>query len=305
MPEYVGIDVAKATVTICIEPEGRQQTLANTAEQHQALVGLLAGQCPERILLEATGGYERPLYRALHQAGLPVVRVHPRRIRALARALGLKAKTDPIDAALLARAARLLEPPVRPLPPPEVEALRALVDLRRQLVRQRDDARRRLQQASLPAVIEIQHRLIQHLETEVKALDRQLRSLLQILPDPLAPAPGLGPVLRATLAAYLPELGTLDHRQITALVGLAPYNRDSGAHQRRRHIHGGRAQLRRVLYMATWASIRAGSVLAQRYQDLIARGKPAKVAIVACMRKFLCMLNAMARDHAPWQPRTA
>jgi transposase len=304
MSGYVGIDIAKRSFTICIEPEGWLQTLANSPSGHQQLVALLRERAPDKILLEASGGYERSLYRALHQAGLPVVRVQPRRIRALARALGLLAKTDPLDAALLARAARLLEAPVRPLPAPQVEALRALVDLRQQLVGQRDDHRRRLQQAISPTVSAVLEHLIQVLQTEIRALDGQLQLAIQSLPAPLQPAPGLGPVLRATLAAHLPELGTLDHRQIAALVGLAPYNQDSGERQGRRAIHSGRATIRRVLYMATWASIRAGSVLRQRYETLIARGKPKKLAIVACMRKFLTMLNAMARDQAPWQPRT-
>lgn len=305
MSGYVGIDIAKGSMTVCIEPEGSRRMLQNSPAGHRQLAALLLERGPQKILLEATGGYERAVYRALHQAGLPVVRVHPRRTKALARALGLLAKTDPLDAALLARAARLLETPIRPLPTPHNEALRALVDLRAQLVGQRDDNRRRRQQAPTATVSAVLERLIQTLDAEIKALDRQLHKALEALPAALQPAPGLGPVLRATLAAHLPELGTLNHRQIAALVGLAPYNHDSGKQQGRRTIYGGRAAIRRVLYMATWASIRAGSVLAQRYNNLIARGKPSKVAIVACMRKFLIMLNAMARDHAPWQPRPA
>jgi transposase len=302
MSGYVGIDVAKHSVVVCIEPPGQTETLENSPAGHAALVSRLVAAAPDKVLLEASGGYERALYRALHQARLPVVRVHPRRSRALAAALGRQAKTDPLDAALLARAAQLLELPVRPLPTAATEAVRALVDLRQQLVGQRDDTRRRQRQATTPAVSQVLTRLIAHLNTEIRDLDGQLRTAVAALPTTLAPAPGVGPVLRATLAAHLPELGQLDRRQIAALVGVAPYNRDSGSQRGQRHIHGGRAAIRRVLYMATWASIRAGSVLAQRYQTLIARGKPSKVAIVACMRKFLTMLNAMARDNAPWQP---
>jgi len=304
MSGAIGIDVAKASLAICWAPAGQHWTVSNDAAGHAALVARLREIQPDKILLEASGGYEQAILATLLDAGLPAVRVHPRRVRALAQALGQHAKTDPLDAALLARAAALLDPPVRARAP-EVPALRALVDLRRQLVGQRDSLRRRRAQVDLPTVVQSLDRLIQALQTEIRHLDQQLRKALDTWPCPIPEAPGLGPVTRATLAAYLPELGQLDRRQIAALAGLAPYNRDSGRQQRPRHIHGGRAALRRVLYMATWASIRAGSVLAQRYQALVERGKPPKLAIVACMRKFLTMINAMARDHTSWNPKTA
>jgi transposase len=304
MSGYVGIDVAKATLVICHRPEERLWTVPNTPAGHQQLLAELQTLAPERIVLEASGGYERPLWRLLGRAGLPVVRVQPRRIKALARALGREAKTDALDANLLAEAARLLELPPSTVPAPAIDTLRDLVDLRAHLVAERDNHRRRLHVADTPAVRDILAHMIQTLQQQIAALDRNIQQHLRTcaLP-PLPAAPGLGPVLRATLAARLPELGHLDRGQIAALVGVAPYNHDSGDRQGKRRIGGGRGDLRRVLYMATLAAIRARSVLADTYARLLARGKPKKVAIVACMRKYLTMLNAMARDNAPWAPK--
>ena len=305
MAAYVGIDVAKATLVLCLQPEGRTWTRPNTPAGQAEVVAELQVVQPERIALEATGGYERAVWQQLHAAGLVVVRLQPRRVKALARALGRQAKTDPLDAALLAEAARILVVPVAIVPDAATEALRALVDLRRQLVSQRDDNRRRLKQSPAAVAQQVLGRVNAGLQREIRQLDGEMRVQLAVTTSPdLATAPGAGPVLRATLAARLPELGHLDRRQIAALVGIAPYNADSGAHQGKRHIRGGRADLRRVLYMATLASIRARSVLATTYQQLLARGKLKKVAIVACMRKFLTMLNAMARDHTTWAPTT-
>lgn len=302
MGGYVGIDVGKHTLVICQRPGDRIWQCDNTPAGQSALVAELGALAPERILLEASGGYERGICRALRRAGLPVLRVQPRRIRALAQALGRKAKTDPLDARLLAEAAALLSlPEPRPLEP-ALEALRALVDWRVRLVAQRDDNRRRLHQAELAVVRTSLQRLIRLLQLEIRQLDRQIGARLKTLARPLAAAPGLGPVLRATLAARLPELGRLNRREIAALAGTAPFNRDSGQHQGQRRIGGGRSDLRRVLYMATLTAIRISPVLAQTYQHLLDRGKRKKVAIVACMRKYLTMLNAMARDNAPWQP---
>lgn len=303
MSGSIGIDVAKTSLAICWLPAGQHWTVTNDAAGHAALVARLNEIQPDKILLEASGGYEQAVLAALLDGGLPAVRIHPRRVRALAQALGQHAKTDPLDASLLARAAVLLDPPVRPQAP-EVPALRALVDLRRQLVGQRDSLRRRRAQVQLHTVVQSLDRLIQTLQAEIHHLDQQLRQTLDTWPNPIPAAPGLGPVTRATLAAYLPELGQLDRRQIAALAGLAPYNRDSGPQQRPRHIHGGRAALRRVLYMATWGAIRADAALAMRYQALVERGKAPKLAIVACMRKFLTMLNAMVRDNTTWDPNT-
>jgi transposase len=305
MGGYVGIDVGKDLLVIALHPAGRIWQCANTADGQAALTAELAALAPERLLLEASGGYERGICRQLRAAGLRVTRVQPRRIRALALALGLKAKTDPLDARLLARAAALLSLPAPVAVNADTEALRALVDWRARLVAQRDDNRRRLHQAELASVRASLQRLLQWLTAEIRQLERQIATAVQALARTLGHAPGLGPVLRATLAAHLPELGQLNRRQIAALAGLAPFNHDSGQHRGQRYISGGRAELRRVLFMATQAAIRCCPPLAATYQGLLARGKPKKVAIVACMRKYLTMLNAMARDNAPWQPLNA
>jgi len=306
MARFVGIDVAKATLAVHLRPDGQGWSVPNTDQGHQQLVGTLQGIGAHKIVLEASGGYERAVLAALLAAGLPVARVSPSRARALARALGCQAKTDPLDAALLAQAADVLALPLATPVPPAQSELRALVDLRVQLTGQRDDDRRRLQQASVLAARAVLERMLAALMAEIAQLDEAIAQRLPALaPAVLRSAPGVGPVTLATLTTHLPELGHLSRRQIAALVGVAPYNADSGTRQGKRRIGGGRAAVRRVLYMATWASIRARSPLATVYGTLRARGKPAKVALVACMRRFLTMLNAMVRDHTEWTPRTA
>lgn len=306
MAGFVGIDVSKDELAVHALAGEQAWVVPNTAAGHRLLVRRLEGIGCEKIVLEASGGYERAIYRALGQAGLPVVRLQPRRAKALAIALGLKAKTDPIDARLLAQAAQLLKLPVRRQVDPEIDALRAMVDLRADLVGQRDDNRRRRLQAELPLSRQVLAKLISVLQAQIVALDHQIKAqMARCDVTPLAKAPGLGPVLRATLMARLPELGQLDRRAIAALAGTAPFNNDSGHHRGKRRIHGGRADLRRVAYMATLGAIRADRSLRAFYDALVARGKAKKLALVACMRKYLTMLNAMARDGAEWSPRMA
>lgn len=302
MLSYVGIDIAKHELVVHVLPSEQHSAFPNTPEGLAELVQWLTPQQCHRIAFEASGGYERDLLSALHQAGLPATRLSAQRPRALAQALGLKAKTDPIDARVLAVAAQLL-PKQDTLPlPAHTEQLREWLQLRTALVGERDSHRRRLQQIRHTRVREQLQALIQVLQMQIKQVELELQALLATCSTPLQKAPGLGPILRATLAARLPELGTLDRRQISALVGLAPYNRESGRWKGKQRISGGRPDVRRVLYMATWAAIRARSPLAQTYQRLVEAGKPKKVAVVACMRKYLTMLNAMQRDNAPWSP---
>jgi transposase len=303
MKENVGIDVAKEELVVHALVSGVTWQAPNSPEGWSGLVARLAGMNCHRIVLEASGGYERGILRALERAGLPVARIEPRRVKALARALGLKAKTDPIDARVLALAARTLDLPLRPAADPAREALRALVDLRVGLVAQRDDNRRRLKQVEHPTVIATLKSIIDSLQAQLKALEAAITEQMAACSAPaLASAPGLGRVTRATLLARLPELGQLGRRQIAALVGVAPFNNDSGTRSGKRSVRGGRGDLRRVLYMATWAAVRAKSAIATCYRRLIERGKPPKVAIVACMRKYLTMLNAMSRDGTQWAP---
>ncbi|WP_395680195.1 IS110 family transposase [Dokdonella sp.] len=304
MTFWIGIDVAKASLAVYVLPAGQHLALPNTGEGHAQLLAYLHGQTVGNILLEATGGYERALMAALMDAGRPVTRINPRRARAFAIAMGTTAKTDAIDAALLARMAELVNAPVL-APDPQRQALRALVQRREQLVEQRDSERRRLHQVTEP----VSHAdLVGHigeLRLRIRAISKAIvlaqRHLDGTLCQRLEAIPGIGPVTAASLMAYLPELGGLDRRQIAAMAGLAPYNVDSGQHAGKRRIRGGRPAIRRVLYMACWSVIRKQDDFRLRYQRLRQLGKCAKVAITACMRVLLVRLNAMVRDKVEWK----
>lgn len=304
MPLFIGIDVAKANLAVAIRPTGEQFEVSNDLAGHQALAKRLRSLPVERIVLEATGGYERAVMNAL--AGTwPVVRVAPHRARAFATAMGRIAKTDPIDAAMLAHLAEVTDaPPVR-MESPAQRLLQSLVQRRGQLVQQRDDERRRLQQALGKTVLASLKRQLRHLMADItrldKAIDHAVADIDSTLARQLDAVSGIGPVTTATLVAFLPELGRLDRRQIAALVGVAPYNMDSGGKQGKRRIRGGRATVRRMLYMATWSAIRTQPDLKKRYDELRTRGKCAKVAVVACMRLLLVRLNAMVRDGTEWR----
>lgn len=301
MNSYVGIDVAKSELVVHVLPQERGRTFANSAAGLAELVSWLQQLACQRIVLEASGGYEQALLKCLHQAALPAVRLCARRPRELARALGVKAKTDALDARVLAVAAQLLPAALTEPLPDATATLRQWLQLRTAFVAERDRHRRRLQQLQEPQVQTCLRDWINKLQVQIKALDKLLAKRVSVEPSPLAKAPGLGPILRATLTARLPELGQLDRRQIAALVGLAPYNRDSGRWRGQRRIAGGRADVRRVLYMATWSAIRGDPALASCYHHLVAAGKPKKLAVTACMRKYLTRLNAMKRDNTPWR----
>ena len=304
MTLWIGIDVAKATLAVCVRPEGGHITLPNTPQGHAQMLALMSDQPVGNILMEATGGYERALMAALKEAGRPVTRINPRRARAFAIAMGTTAKTDPIDAALLARMAELIQPPSVEWEP-ERNALRDLVNRRQQLIGERDSERRRLKQASSQIVRDDLSGHIGELRRRIHAISKAMiqaqRQLDSALCRRFEAIPGLGPVTAASLTAYLPELGHLDRRQIAALAGLAPYNVDSGQHAGKRRIRGGRAAIRRVLYMACWSVIRKQHDFKQRYERLRHSGKCAKVAITACMRVLLVRLNAMVRDNTEWK----
>ena len=304
MKTWIGIDVSKATLAVCLLPQQQLLACSNDPLGHAQLLGHLQGLDIGNVLLEPTGGYERLVMGALAGAGLMVTRINPRRARAFATALGKTAKTDPIDAALLARMAELVQRPVL-APEPDRDELRALVQRREQLVQQRDDERRRLHQTTSPLVREDLLEHIGQLRLRINAASRSIvqarQRLDHALADRLVAIAGIGEVTAASLLAYLPELGKLDRRQIAALVGLAPYNVDSGQHSGKRRIRGGRSPIRRVLYMACWSVIRTQADFKARYERLRKQGKCAKVAITACMRVLLIRLNAMARDNTEWK----
>jgi transposase len=304
---YIGIDVAKTRLDIAVRPSGEQWTETNDPAGLARLVIRLTALEPSGVAVEATGGLERPLARALTAAGLPVATLNPRQVRDFAKAIGQLAKTDTLDAQLLARYAETLQPAPRPLPSPATEELAALVARRRQVVEMQTAEQQRRRTAS-PAVRPYLDAQLQHLRDQLDALDADLKARIQA--DPpwaeharlLRSVPGVGPVLTLTLLATVPELGTLGAKPLAALVGVAPLATDSGTRRGRRIIWGGRAPIRAVLYMGTLAAVRHNPVLKAFYSRLLAAGKPKKLALVACMHKLLTILNAMMHHHTPWRP---
>lgn len=308
---FVGIDVAQQDLVVSVRPTGETWTVRNAEEGLRDLVTRLTTLAPTRVVLEATGGYEMLCAAALAAAGLPVVVANPRQVRDFARATGQLAKTDRVDAQVLALFAERIQPEVRPLPDPAARELEELLTRRRQLLEMRQAERNRLAQA----IGRRQHHLRKSLKKHIAFLDRELAIADSDLgtmvrasaawrerDDLLQSAPGIGPVVSRTLLAELPELGQLNRRAIAKLVGIAPLSRDSGRWRGQRTIQGGRATVRAALYMATLVATRANPVIRAFYQRLLALGKPKKVALIACMRKLLTILNHMLRTGQPWSP---
>lgn len=303
---YVGIDVAKSRLDVAVRPANERLSVVNGEAGIAALVAWLQPQQPRLIVLEATGGYERAALVALGAAGLPVVAVNPRQVRDFAKATGRLAKTDRIDAAVLAHFAEAVHPEPRPLPDEETETLRALV-ARRQQVIEMLTAERNRQKLARPPVAKRIAAHIAVLKEELAELDQEIDQTIHQSPlwrakeQLLRSVPGIGPTVAATLLADLPELGAVTRHEGAALVGVAPLNRDSGARHGQRVVWGGRAHLRATLYMATLVATRSNPVIRGHYQQLLTRGKAKKVALVACMRKLLTILNAMVRSQTPWR----
>lgn len=303
----VGIDVAKDGLDVHLLPSATSQRLTNDAQGHEQLVQLLKDQPVQRIVLEASGGYERVVASLLVAAGLPVVVVNPRQVRDFAKATGKLAKTDRIDAAILARFADAIRPELRPWPSENEQELRETLARRSQLVGLRTMESNRLKQARTKRVQDSLKAVLKTLDKQLDQLDDQLGRLIQASPawqakvDLYQSTPGIGPQTARCLVAELPELGSCTRQQIAALVGVAPMNRDSGTYRGQRMIVGGRASVRCALYMATFSAVRHNPLIKTAYQRFRAAGKPAKVALVACMRKFLVILNAMARKNQSWQ----
>ncbi len=305
---FVGVDVAKAQLDVHVHPSAERFQVARDDAGLSELAARLQRVGPVLVVLEATGGYEITAAAALGSAGLPVAVVNPRQIRDFARATGTLAKTDALDARMMALFAEAVQPPVRPLPTEQARALGELVARRRQLIEMLGAERNRHAQVRDGG---LQRRIATHIRWLTKAvaeLDAALNDTIRSSPiwrekdNVLQSAPGIGGVTVFTLIADLPELGSLDRRRIAALVGVAPLNRDSGQWRGRRMIAGGRPTVRSVLYMATLTATRFNPVIAHFYQRLVAAGRPKKVALTAAMRKLLTILNAMLRDHRPWQP---
>jgi transposase len=303
----VGIDVSKKYLDIAIRPTAERFRVENDEAGLAELVKRLSKVSCQRIVVEPSGGYELELVHTLARMKLPVVVVNARQIRQFAQATGRLAKTDAIDADVLAHFAEAIQPEIRPLPDDSHRELEALITRRRQLVDMRGAEQKRRQTAPKAVHPNIdQH--IEFLSKQIDDIDAALRKLVRSTPvwreadELLQSVPGVGPVLSATLTALLPELGRLNRRQIAALVGVAPLNNDSGQKSGKRSVWGGRAPVRAVLYMAAHSAARYNPPLTSFYQRLITNGKTPKVALVAVMRKLLTVLNAIMRSHQPWTP---
>jgi transposase len=303
---FVGIDVAKAQLDIALRPTGTRWTVTNDDAGIAELVTRLQGIGPQLIVLEATGGFQRAVVAALAAAALPVVVVNPRQARDFAKATGQVAKTDALDARALAHFADAIRPTPRPIPDAQTEELRALLARRRQLIAMRTAEHNRLGSAPRRLQADIEAH-ITWLDTRLAALDDDLDTTLRTSPvwreqeELLRSVPGIGPVCARTLVLDLPELGTLTRQRLAALVGVAPFHRDSGTMRGTRSVWGGRAHVRTTLYMSTLVAVRYNPVLKRFYERLCAAGKAKKVALTACMRKLLTILNAMVKHHTPWQ----
>ncbi len=304
---YVGIDVSKAHLDVALLPTGESFVIPNNEEGLEELLGRLEGLCPTLVVLEATGGFERPLAAVLAASGIAVAVLNPTQTRDFARARGRLAKTDALDAKVLARFAEAVRPTPRTLPDAEAREFQAILARRRQLIQMMTAEKNRLGAATSKAVARRIEAHIRWLEKELSRTDRDLDETIESSPTfkeneaLLRSVPGVGPVLCRTLLAELPELGSLSPRELSALVGVAPLNRDSGTLRGRRSVWGGRGRVREALYMGALIASRHNPTIRAFYVRLLAAGKPKKVALVACMRKLLVILNAVMRDRTPWR----
>lgn len=308
---FIGIDIAKDTLDAHVLPSNEHLHCTTQPEDVQRLVRRLRKLKPTLIVLEATGGYEIPLAAELQQTKLSVAVVNPRQIRDFAKARGLLAKTDKLDAGILAEFAQRIEPPARSIGTQQERQLRALVSRRRQLIAMRTAELNRLHRAEDPPIVDSIQSVLDLIDEQLNDVDGQIGNTIRASGLWLEKAtildsvPGLGQISSHGLVGTVPELGRLTGRQISSLVGLAPFNNDSGFRRGKRTIRGGRADARKILYMPTLVATRHNPVIREFYQRLRSEGKPPKVAIVACMRKLLTICNAMIRDMEPWNPQIA
>lgn len=306
---FIGIDIAKAECVVVVRPTGESWTCPNDESHMRALVERVRALEPTQIVLEATGGYEVVVASALAAAGLPVAVVNPRQVRDFAKATGQLAKTDRVDAQVLALFAERIRPALRPLPDEATQELAAVLTRRRQLLEMLQAEKNRLGQVLGRGQHVVKKSLKKHvayLERELALTNTDLDELVRASAiwrerdELLQSVPGIGRVVARTLLAELPELGALDRRQIAKLVGLAPISRESGTWRGRRSIHGGRATVRTVLYMATLVASRRNPIIRVFYLRLLAAGKAKKLALIACARKLITILNQMVRTGQPW-----
>jgi len=306
---FIGIDVSKRLLEVAAHQSDYQFRCANKASAFGELIVELIALRPARIVLEATGGLEIPVVAAVHAAGLPVVVINARQVRDFAKALGQLAKTDRLDARVLAHFAAAIKPPLRPIKSKDELELDALAARRGQLIEMLTAEKNRRGSAATETVRKEIKEHIDWLEDRIAELDQQLQTLLKssklwrVKDEVLQSVPGIGPVVSFSMIADLPELGTLNRQQISKLVGVAPLNRDSGQQRGTRHIYGGRARVRSMLYMAALTATRCNPVIKEFYERLLANKKLFKVAITACMRKLLAIINVMVRDCTRWKTK--
>ncbi len=309
--QNVGVDISKATLDVHLHPAGSARQFANDAKGINALLGWLGSHDIARIVFEPTGPYHHRLERRLGQAGLPLAKINPLQARRFAQAAGTHAKTDAIDAAMLARMGALLTPPIRPITSQAIDEMRELHIARLALVKDRTAARNREHACRAPLLKRHAAQRLAQIDRQIAAIDAALK--VRLLSDPdlvarfeiLVSIPGVGALTAITMLIEMPELGQLDSKQVASLAGLAPQARDSGQHRGRRHIHGGRAVLRQALYMPALVATRFNVDMKAKYQALITAGKPAKVAITAVMRKLIILANALLRANRKWTDKTA
>ncbi|MCY4583247.1 MAG: IS110 family transposase [Chloroflexi bacterium] len=307
---FVGIDVSKEWVDVAVRCTGETWRVSQGQEGVDTLILQVQPLNPQCVVMEATGGYEMPLSTALAAAGIPVAVVNPRQVRDFARSQGRLAKTDRIDAAVIAHFGEVSGLTAQPLVPAAARELEALVSRRRQVIQMRT-AELQHRQRTLPVIQHRIDRIVAALEEELHDLDSELTQRLRESPlwrereELLRSVPGIGSVTVFSLMADLPELGSLDRREAAAIVGVAPLNRDSGKFRGSRRCWGGRAHVRAALYMATLVGVRHNPVLRAFYERLVLAGKAKKVALTACMRKLITILNAMLKHHTTWNPQNA
>ena len=306
-PTNIGIDVSKDWLDIVVIPSGETFRIENSEEKASVLIEKLEGLNAERIVIEATGGYEQMITAKMYVAKLPVCRVNPKRVRYFARSIGQLAKTDKLDAKVLARFGEMVKPALTELRTEDEQLLSALLTRREQLLAILVAEKNRMGLAPAKVKTSLDEH-ITWLKTQIKQLDKEIDTFINARPDLkekddfLQEVEGVGKKTAAKLIADVPELGRCDRKQIAALIGTAPYNHDSGFKKGQRAISGGRPDVRSVLYMATLTATRCNPVIKIFYQRLVKAGKKKKVAIVACMRKLLTILNAIIRDHKHWNP---
>jgi len=311
MATYVGIDIAKHGFDLAVEPKQKVQHFDNDPEGIQRCLKILQQLQPDLIVMEPTGGYERPVVTQLQAAGLPVAVVNARRIREFARACGLLAKTDKLDAQIIARFAATLQPPAQEALDQQTQAMKALVARRHQLVQMQVAETNHMEHAHDKAVAQSIRAVLKAIERQMDKVEQQIHDQIDRMPElrqkaqQLESVPGIGETTASLLVTELPELGRLNRRQIAALVGVAPINRDSGTYRGKRMTGGGRRQLRARLFMPTLVAVRHNPVIHAFYQRLLNQGKTKMVAVIAAMRKLLTILNIMLKKNETWNPKNA